>query len=236
MNHFICGFIFSFLLAKVNGLELPDYTTFLQDPEVLDGNVFIDDSTDLFADTANTGNNCLSYDDSDNLFSLNDVARVRPRSPCPNPAAPQTPLPPYTDIYNTDDILNKLSGSSSPSPPVIPGTDRDSNILNLENQLNLPSFIPTHKTTTDDDDDICPREFMGDSQIPVCDTGSFNRNAEVLPGAVCFTIYGVRPCRFQIHQKTFLIVGLMIHEIPQIHRCQNRPLSRTATTLVLCRS
>ena len=191
MNHFIYGLIFSLLLAQVGGLEIPDYTTFLQDPEVLDGDIFFDD-TDLFADTANSGSNkCLSYDDSDNLFS-SDVARVRPRDACTNDAAPPRPLPPYTDIYNTNDILNQLSPSP---PPLIPGTERNPNVPDLEQQLNLPSYIPAPKTTTDDDDDVCPIEFLGDSRIPVCDTGSDKRNVELLPGALYFTVYGVRPCR-----------------------------------------
>lgn len=211
MNHFICGLVFSLLLAQVDGLENPDYATFLQDPEVLDGNAVLDDSTDLFADTANSGGNkCLSYDDSDNLFA-SDVARVRPRDACTIHGAPQSPLPPYTDIYNTDGILNQLSPSP---PPVIPGTERDPKVRGLEEQLNLPSFIPAPKTTTDDDDDVCPIEFVGDSRIPVCDTGPQKRNVERIPGGLHSTVYGVRPCRLN---PSTILDSLIIHGI-HIHR------------------
>lgn len=192
MNSFIRGLIFVFLLAKVDSLIIPDYAMFFQDSEALDENVGFDDSTDLFADQPTRNGECLSYDDSDDLFSSN-VVRVRPRNTCTDPAAP--PLPPYTDIYNTNDIFNLLSPSPAPAP-TIPGTEKkDSSVLDLERLLELPSFDPTPKTTTDNDD-ICPEEYFGTSRIPVCDTGDFIRDAECPPNSPYFTIYGVRFCRF----------------------------------------
>lgn len=197
MNRFICGLLCSFWLTKVNGLGIPDYATFFQDPEASDENAVFDDSTDFWfadadadADAVNKNDDCLSYDGFDHLFSSN-VVRLRPRDTCTNPAA--APLSPYTDIYNTNDILNQLSPSP---PPSSPDTEKDSNVLDLEHQLNLPSFDPAPKTTTTDNDDICPEEYFGDSRIPVCDIGSFIRNGECPPDSVYFNIYGVRPCRF----------------------------------------
>lgn len=213
MNHFLCVLIYSFLLlAKVDGRGIPDddYTTFFQNPETSDENLFVfDDSTDWFADAANTNNgDCLSYDDDDSddlFFSSSNVARrVRTRNTCTNPAAAPPP-PPYTDIYNTNDILNELSPSPSPPPPTIPNTEQDSYILDLERQLNLPSFdaAPKPTTTTNDDDDICPAEYFGDSRIPVCDLGDLKRNGQCPPDSVYFNIYGVRPCTVSFHSIFF---------------------------------
>lgn len=200
MNHLICGLICSFWLTKVDGLGIaPDYATFFQDsdPEALfDENVVFDDSTDLlFADAANTNNDdCLSYVDGfdANLFSSN-IARVRPRDACTNRAAP--PPSPYIDIYNTNDILNQFS--PSPPPVTIPGAEKeDPNVLDLEQQLRLPSFEPAPKTTTTEEEEICPEEYFGNSRIPVCDLGDMVRNGECPPNSCYWNIYGVRHCRF----------------------------------------
>ena len=47
----------------------------------------------------------------------------------------------------------------------------------------------------DEQDDVCPKDLIGDSQIPVCSTGNPARDVLRLPGEHHYTVYNVRPCK-----------------------------------------
>ena len=80
---------------------------------------------------------------------------------------------------------------------MIPGTqdEKDTNILDPERQFGLPSFDRTTDTDVDEQDDVCPKDLIGDSQIPVCSTGNPARDVLRLPGEHHYTVYNVRPCK-----------------------------------------
>lgn len=191
----------AFFLAS--GDQLPDepvdsFTDLPDDP----ANSFTevpDDSLNLSTDVpiASAQDNCQSSGNIDNLFLSSGIARVRPRgTACLNPPPP---LPPYTDIYDSNGILNQLSPPTLPKIPdiTIPGSPQEENKLRLEEQFNLPSFSPTTNTAGQEQDDICPKELVGDSQIPVCSLGKSGRDILRLPGEDSYTVFNVRPCMSQ---------------------------------------
>lgn len=206
MSHLILLLTFVISLAKVHGQDVPDYGLFLQDepifqdPEISNGELVYDDSTDLFTDdlAANPSNNCLSYDDVDNVF-LSDVARIRPRrEKCANPDAPQ--LTPPTNIYDSNGMLNLLSPPAK--SPVISGPEKDPNYQDLERLFGLQLPGPTQKDPNTD----CPADLYRDSRIPVCQLGSFQRDVELLLGDIYATVYDVRIGKFS--PSSFLTIKL----------------------------
>lgn len=143
---------------------------------------------------------CQSNGDIDNLFLSDGVARVRRRrDACPKPSPP----PPYTDIYDSNGILNQLSPQTLPKIP----DQKEENILNLEQQWRLPSLTPT--TDGQEQDDICPKELVGDSQKPVCSSGKHRRDNLRLPREDWFTLYNVRHC---MSQTQYVICSRYIHQ------------------------
>lgn len=204
IKHIIVGITLFILLTKANIFEtdgLGDSLTGITDEpvslfaEVADEPVnlyteLLDDPFSLSTEgpIAGVQVDCHANGDIDNLFLSGDVARVRlRREACSDPL----PLPPYTDIYDSNGILNQLSPATVPK---IPG-QKEENILNLERQWALPGFT----TTTDgqEEEDLCPKELVGDSQKPVCSSGSFGRDDQRLPGEDWYTLYNVRHCKSQ---------------------------------------
>ena len=168
--------------------EQPDFL-FDEQPDFL-----VDEQPDfLFGESLASGpDSCTSNGDlDDNLFLSNGIARIRPR----NDAC--LPLPPSTNIYDSNTILNQLSPPTVPkSPdPTIPGTEQDEDKLRLEQMFKPPSFVPD--TNSNEEDDVCPKELVGGSQIPVCSLGSAIRDALRRPGEDYYTWYNVRHCRFR---------------------------------------
>ena len=159
---------------------------------------------------------CQSNGDIDNLFLSDGVARVRRRrDACPKPSPP----PPYTDIYDSNGILNQLSPQTLPKIP----DKKEENILNLEQLWRLPSLTPS--TDGQEQDDICPKELVGDSQKPVCSSERPARDALRLPREDWYTLYNVRHCMSQalkftrsryIHQ---LIHKILFHSVSPDSPC-----------------
>lgn len=197
MRHLILLIIiFSNLQTQVHGEDVPDYETFLQDqpflqdPEVSNGEVVYDDSTNVFPEdlSANPSNKCLSYDDVDNIF-LPDEARVRlRRGICPNSDTPP-PLTPPLDIYDSNNLLNLLS--TPLKTPVTSGPSKDADYW--EQLFGPPLSAPTQK----DENEDCPADLYGDSRTLVCQLGSFKRDVELVAGELHYTVYNVRFRKFQ---------------------------------------
>lgn len=143
-------------------------------------------------DLASAQDECTSNGDVDNLFLSSGIARIRPRGR--DECLPPVPLAPYTDIYDSNGILNFLGPQTLPRPPdiTIPDTERNTELERLEEMLTLPEFI--RGTNPGDQDDVCPKELVGESQIPVCDSGRTGRDFLRLAGEDHYTLYNVRYC------------------------------------------
>lgn len=178
--------------------SLFDSTAFLPtfDAELPD-NLFTEDDgepVNSFTGTfASAQDECISNSDVDNLFLSSGTARLRPREDACSP-----PLPPLLNIYDSNEILNQFAPETLPKPDItIPGTREDKNkdVLRLKKMFDLPDF--THDTDPTEQDDVCPKELVGDSQIPVCDSGNTRRDKLRLPREDHCTLYNVRYCMSQ---------------------------------------
>ena len=150
-----------------------------------------DDAIDLFADdfTVDTSNECFIYDNVDDINLFDSIARLRSRGICANSAAPS--LSSYTDIYDSNGILNQLSS------PLDPDTqqDQETNIPNLRRQFDL-SVDPITNTNAGNDDGSCFKEIYGDFQTLVCDMGRLKRNILKIARVRHFTVYDVQLSEF----------------------------------------
>ena len=193
-----------FLLASNE--ELPDDST--NDVFLLSsGGVVPDDSTNLYTEPfddsfqssragfiASSQPDCTSSNDNpDNLF----LSRLRRRIDACLP-----PLTPPPNIYDSNSILNQLA------PPVtlprIPGREKNDR-TELERLLELPDL--TRDTDPEEQDDVCPKELVGESQIPVCSSRNIRRDHLRPPRADFYTLYNIRHCT---SQKIKLVVADVI--------------------------
>ena len=184
MKYLVAGLALFILLAiaDIGDIgETPDYSAFLSAsneelPDDSTGNTFPlscneelpGDSPNLFTEPLDSGllsptdelmasaqPDCTSFNENnDNLF----LSRLRRRIDACLP-----PLPPIPNIYDSNSILNQLAPPTT--VPKIPGTEK-SDLQKLEEMLALPSF--THDTNAAEQDDVCPKELVGESQVPVC--------------------------------------------------------------------
>ena len=233
MRRFIAPQILLLLTAIGSACQLfdsIDYEPFLPDlenPDVLSWGGSPDDSINLYADqpTGSAYDECLSDGNLDDMSLLGNVARIRARKDaCSNPDN-SNPDPPYTNIYDSTDILNQLSPVLP--KPQIPGTTKEETDIERLNRLyRLDSIDPKANTNTDEQDDVCPKELVGDSQTPVCSSKNYRRDALRAPGWKYYTLYNVEYCKFSTSYLDRCIQIFMIYEIRiHRHRC---PLRRNA--------
>lgn len=166
-------------LTEVTGESIDQYSQPLDDSlqSATEGGFFA--STQQPDCTSSNGN-------TENLFLL---SRVRPRDEIDKCLPPLTPPP---NIYDSDSILNQLAPPQT--LPTIPGTEK-SDREKLEEMLGLPEFIPA--TNSEEQDDVCPVELVGNSQTPVCSSGNVGRDHLRQSGEDFFTLYNVRHCTSQ---------------------------------------
>lgn len=235
-KHIIASLTASFLLVRADIGENPDYDPFLlasggelpdnsaanNDFLLASGGEISDDSansltgvawdsTNLFTDPlddslqsstdgliAGAQPGCTSDADNDNVF----FSRIRPRGEACLP-----PLNPPPNIYDLNTIFNQVA----PPPPTLPKipdrTTPDTDRSDLEKMWSLPLVDPD--TKNGDEEEICPRELMGDSQIPVCSSPQRGRNELRLPQEDHWTLYNVRYCmspemKFVLFMKYFM--------------------------------
>ena len=197
MRLFISHSILLLLPAILGAPDLFDdsvsYEPFLVDSAGSDVSLgSVDDSTAFSADqtVANAYPNCVSDSNVDNLFLPDVVARKRRRrdgETCRDPSAPLPPLPPVTNIYDPNAIIDELS---SPSTGQSAGPTKQ-DLKDLERAWQIGGFDPNAK----DDDDVCPKAIVGDSQTPVCTSTNTRRDASRLAGENHYTLYNVRLCK-----------------------------------------
>ena len=182
-----------------------DSSNFVSDPQVFDGNTVSNDPVSFLTGdlaTAAPRKQCPpaaadGLGDKTSSPSRRAARRVRPRAEGPRcDVQDATPQPaPYTDIYNQNDMLNLLSPPVLPKPalPTIsdPTKKQSDDISKLERLFQLPSYDPTANTNSDEEEDLCPRKLVGDSQIPVC-FSEIGRDALRLPRQDFYTLYNVR--------------------------------------------
>lgn len=206
MKHIVANLAFFILRVIADIDETPDYSAFLiASNEELPGNSILndgflqfsneelpDDSINLFTepfdDSLQSSANELIVNAQPDCISSNDnsllLSRLRPRIDACLPS-----LTPPLNIYDSNSILNQLIAPQT--LPKIPGTKKGDS-ERLEEMLQLPNVFLDTKPK--EQDDMCPKYLVRESQIPVCSSGKLGPDVHRKSGDDFYTLYNVRLC------------------------------------------